>query len=148
MAAEIQIRNEQSEPVETSAVRRLARLVLSQEGADWVSEVSISFVDPENMRELNRGFRGQNTPTDVLAFEMDREPATDGTDLSCLGDVVLCPDVIRKQAAGYGQVYERELALALAHGMLHLLGWDHEAGEQRLLMRKRERELLDRFFGS
>jgi probable rRNA maturation factor len=117
-----------------AAERLLDRLRLA--GA----ELSILLVSDREMRTLNRRWRGADRPTDVLAFaqrEGDGE-APDGV----LGDVVISVDTARRQAAEHGQALAHEGERLLIHGLLHLLGYDHErsAAEARR-MQRRERAL-------
>jgi probable rRNA maturation factor len=83
------------------------------------SEVSIIFLSTEAMRKLNHTYRKIDSETDVLSF-----PGFEGS--RALGDIVLCPEVAERQAREYVHTYERELAFLSVHGMLHLLGYEHE----------------------
>lgn len=84
--------------------------------------VLIVFVSKAEMKSLNRQFRGKNYPTDVLSFE-SIEP-------SSLGELVISPLVVRTQAQGTGLTYHQELCYMVLHGVLHLLGYDHETSEK------------------
>lgn len=86
------------------------------------AEVSVTFTDDEHIRALNREYRDKDASTDVLSFPMDSH----GT----LGDVVISTDHALAQAREYGHAIERELAFLTVHSMLHLLGYDHESGEE------------------
>ena len=123
--------------------RRLARRARRLLGALDLdtAELSLVLVSDPVMHELNRTWRGRNRPTDVLAFAQ-REgvgPAPDGL----LGDVVISVDTARRQAAALGHSVAVEAERLLVHGLLHLLGYDHErsAAEARR-MRRKERALL------
>jgi probable rRNA maturation factor len=89
--------------------------------ADKVSKkgliVSLSFVTKKKIRELNRVFRRKNKPTDVLSFNMDEG--------KLLGDVIICPQVAAENAKEYGTSLNDEIMRLAAHGMLHLMGYDH-----------------------
>ena len=82
-------------------------------------------------------------PTDVLSFPLDPDPGPEPS-LRLLGDVVICPAVALRNAAGPAG-YEGELALLVVHGVLHVLGMDHADPEEAATMQARERELLDRY---
>ncbi|MDR0271961.1 MAG: rRNA maturation RNase YbeY [Clostridiales bacterium] len=87
-------------------------------------EVSISFVSDEEIRELNNKYREQDKPTDVLSFPtMEAPPGK----IFPMGDIVISTETAARQAQEYGHTYERELTFLTVHGMLHLLGLDHEA---------------------
>jgi probable rRNA maturation factor len=103
----------------------LARRTLDAESAGAV-ELSLSLVSTEEMTDLNRRYLEEDGPTDVLSFTMDEE--------GLLGDVVICPEVASAQRHGL----DAELRLLLVHGILHLLGYDHEEDEERQAMWERQ----------
>ncbi|HUI25734.1 MAG TPA: rRNA maturation RNase YbeY [Candidatus Kryptonia bacterium] len=105
-------------------VRRHAQAVL---GAleETPADLAISLVDDAEIRRLNRGYRGKDRPTDVLAFAM-REGKRAPGDEAVLGDVVISLDTAARQAANRGASLENEVTTLLIHGILHLLGYDHE----------------------
>ena len=115
-------------------------------------EISLSFVSLEEIHELNREYRGVDSPTDVLSFPMfqDLEEIQEyGQQIADLeeedipiGDVVICMDKIREQAAEFGHSQERETAYLFTHSILHLLGYDHMIDEDKKEMRKREEEVM------
>jgi len=87
--------------------------------------VSITFTDNESIRELNREYRDIDRATDVLSFPMDDE----GDDV-VLGDIVISLERAKEQAIEYGHSLEREISFLCVHSTLHLLGYDHETGEE------------------
>ena len=117
-------------------VEHICGFVLSAEGVEREVEISLSYVDEEEMRELNLEWRGIDRTTDVLSFECDSAfdediPADETLEL---GDIILAPQVIARQAPGFGNSPADECRLMLVHGMLHLLGYDHiEAREDAIL---------------
>ena len=132
-----------SEPLDLSAFERLAGFVLDREEAPAYAELSIAIVDLAEMTELNSTYRGSQGPTDVLSFACDDLCAASEPDEPVtLGDVVIAPEVAEAQAEEYGHTVEQELNLLLVHGVLHLLGYDHEADEDSEVMQARERALL------
>jgi probable rRNA maturation factor len=131
------------EPLDPSAFERLATFVLEREDAPVSVELSIALVDMDEMGQLNEEYRGKSGPTDVLSFVCDDPCAAVGPDEPVmLGDVVIAPDVAVAQAAEYGHTVEEELNLLLVHGVLHLLGYDHEDDADAEVMQARERALL------
>lgn len=104
-------------------------------------EVGISLVTPEEIQELNHQYRGKDQVTDVLSFpiyeEADPEPVQ-------LGDIVICLKRAKEQAEEYGHSLERELCFLTAHGMLHLMGYDHMEEEEMEKMQKKEKEIMQR----
>ena len=112
-------------------------------------EVSVTFTDSEGIRELNRKFRGIDRATDVLSFPLfdfdgtAEEPPVDEF-MGMLGDIVISLEQAEKQAKEFGHSFEREAAFLAVHSMLHLLGYDHEIGEEEDAdMRRRQSEILD-----
>lgn len=97
-------------------------------------DVSISFVDDDEMRKLNRNYRHKDKPTDVLAFPLrEGDFAEHAGDL--LGDIVVSLQTAEKQAQAAGKTTLSEVTMLLAHGLLHLLGWDHDTAKKDRAMR-------------
>jgi probable rRNA maturation factor len=124
--------------VDLATLERLARHVLDEMGVHPLVELSIRLVDVDAMSALHEHFMNEPGPTDVLAFPMDElhDQRDDGDDTDApptlLGDVVLCPNVAERQAQQAGHSTEDEMHLLCAHGVLHLLGYDHgEPQEER-----------------
>lgn len=129
--------------VDINRILEVATRTAESEGAS--GEISITLVTPQRMAELNQQYMGKPDPTDVLSFPIDGMPPAGASDEDgppwLIGEVVLCPDVAAEQAtAGV----EAELDLLVAHGVLHLLGYDHdtESGAER--MRVREKSVTGR----
>ena len=126
----ILVSNRQSLPVDEVGLAALARSTLVAEGLEMV-EVSVSFVDEDEMAELHRRYMDEDGPTDVLSFPMDE--ADEG--VRVLGDVVIAPAVATRNNPGDPG---GELRLLVAHGVLHLLGYDHEEDTERAEMWDRQ----------
>ncbi|HEX6261850.1 MAG TPA: rRNA maturation RNase YbeY [Actinomycetota bacterium] len=125
----ILISNRQDLPVDEPALTRLARESLRAEGQPDV-ELSVSLVTRDEIADLHERYLGEPGPTDVLSFPQDDE-AEDGVRL--LGDVVVCPEEAAEQEGA-----EADVGLLLVHGILHLLGYDHETDEDRAEMWARQ----------
>ncbi|MHB8840578.1 MAG: rRNA maturation RNase YbeY [Candidatus Aquicultor sp.] len=139
---EILISNEQDVPVDDKLLLRVARIALAHEKVEDDVELSIALVDEDEIRGLNAHYRSQDSVTDVLSFETeDEEPGTSEYP-HLLGDVVICPSVAARQAEEYGQSFEQEMALLLTHGILHLLGYDHQDDTEAEIMEGHEKEIL------
>lgn len=111
------------------------------------TEVSILIVDNSYIQELNFIYRSQNKPTDVLSFSMnetnDNEPNYDEVgEVNLLGDIIISLEQAQVQSKEYGHSLERELGFLVAHGMLHLLGYDHETEEERMVMHSLEEKVM------
>ena len=132
-------------------VEDLSRFVLQAEELPDATEVSVSFVDNDEIAALNGEYRGKTGPTDVLSFECDmdeREGEFPEGAVFELGDVIIAPDVAEAQAPGFGTTFEQEISLLLVHGLLHLCGYDHIEDDEAALMQAREREILGAWFAS
>lgn len=124
-------------------------LICEQYGNDL--QLSVTLTDDAGIHELNARFRGVDAPTDVLSFPLFDfegdcdEPPIDELGMDhMLGDIVLNLDRARAQAEEYGHSTEREVAFLTVHSMLHLLGYDHETGEQdEAEMRERQRVIME-----
>jgi len=111
------------------------------------SEVSVMIVDNSYIQELNFIYRNQNRPTDVLSFAMNElgedEPDFDFSgETQVLGDIVISLEQALKQSEEYGHSLQRELGYLVAHGMLHLVGYDHEVEIETQLMRGLEEKIM------
>ncbi len=104
-------------------LREVARELKRLGIIDRAQSVTVVFVDPKRGRELNRTYRRKDYATDVLSFEAV-EPGS-------LGELVICPDVVAEQAREHGLTHWQELGYLLIHGVLHLLGYDHEKSRKR-----------------
>ena len=106
------------------------------ENLDQNVEVSVSFVGDDEIRDLNRDYRGVDKSTDVLSFPMDDEFIIDNR---ILGDVIINTRRVMEQAEELGHSNERELSYLTVHSILHLLGYDHMEDEDKKEMREREK---------
>lgn len=107
-------------------------------------EISVTFVDLDEIHELNKQYRGVDKPTDVLSFPQfdDLEEEIPEVCEICLGDVVICEQKAREQAEEFGHSFERELVYLFTHSVLHLLGYDHMEDDEKKAMREREEEIM------
>lgn len=118
-------------------LKRVAKKVLMGENK-VKEELSIAVVDKKEMEELNSRYRGKQEPTDALAFVWNQKFPVAGN-LIELGEVVICPEKIRENAEKYNVEFEKELEKVLIHGILHLIGYDHEKSKaDATKMRKKE----------
>ncbi|UER54721.1 rRNA maturation RNase YbeY [Kineosporiaceae bacterium SCSIO 59966] len=141
----VEVLNESGRDVDEAEVGALARYVLDEMHVHPQADLSVLLVDTETMSRLHEQWMDEPGPTDVLSFPMDElrpgteaEPAPAGL----LGDVVLCPEVAARQAAEAGHSTAEELLLLTAHGILHLLGFDHAEPEEEKEMFALQRRLL------
>jgi len=129
-----------------SRMTRWAAAALGRRGAG--REVAVRVVAARESRELNRQWRGKDKPTNVLSFpapSASRRGAPRGEPLP-LGDLVICAEVVRREAIRDGKPVEAHWAHMVVHGALHLVGYDHEANlRERLRMERREIAVLREF---
>jgi len=130
--------------VDEGGLRRVAAEVLSQEGIEEETELSLIIIGDEAICELNRRFRGVDAPTDVLAFGTgaDEHFVTAPENPPYLGDVVISCERALAQAEELGHSVGEELKLLVIHGILHLLGYDHQEETDTRVMREREERTL------
>ncbi|MBQ2973235.1 MAG: rRNA maturation RNase YbeY [Clostridia bacterium] len=144
------ISNDQSEIRIPTGVRMLVRrcctAVLVQEEFDGAAEVSVTFVDDEEIHKLNKQFRNIDRSTDVLSFPLGENGVYDinhDTGAKMLGDIVISIPHAIDQADRYGHSLQREIGFLTVHSMLHLLGYDHvNGGIESVRMREKEETVL------
>lgn len=135
---------------EIQQVLDLLQLAAKLEGVEAGSEVSLTFVSNEKIHEINREYRGIDRPTDVISFALEEmgedEIEIIGTNIPrVLGDIIISIPKAREQADEYGHSFMRELGFLAVHGLLHLLGYDHETKEEETVMFKKQEEILQKF---
>jgi probable rRNA maturation factor len=133
----VDIANESGQDADTAGLVRLASFALEQLRIHPQAELSILLVDEDTMSSYHQKYLGEPGPTDVLSFPMDElRPPEDNDEQpeGLLGDVVLCPAVTARQAAEHGRTPEAESEYLLVHGLLHLLGFDHDEPQQQAEM--------------
>lgn len=136
---------EEEEPPSTPWVERVIHKTLEVAGCREACEVSVLLTNDLKIHELNRDYRGFDKPTDVLSFalEEDETVALPPGFPRMLGDVVVSLETVARQAGEHERPVSQECAWALCHGVLHLLGYDHQTDEQESVMRGKEREVLE-----
>ena len=141
----VEVNNESDVSVDENEIVALAGFVLSEMRIHPLAELCVVLVDEPAMEALHLQWMDEPGPTDVLSFPMDElRPGRDGEEppSGLLGDVVLCPQVARRQARAAGHSSQEELLLLTTHGILHLLGFDHAEPEQEKEMFALQRKLL------
>lgn len=136
----VEIDNRTREDVDEVELARLAEHVLAGERMGD-AEASILLVEAPEMQALNREHRGKDEVTDVLAFPIDEDDALPPGMPRLLGDVVVCLEEARLQAEELGETPGRALLVLVTHGLLHLVGYDHETDDGE--MRAREDAVLE-----
>lgn len=121
-------------------IDKLLTFAKDQEQIEGEAELSVTFVDKDEIQEINKTYRDKDKVTDVISFALEEdEPEITGLDMPrVLGDIIICTDVANEQAESYGHSFERELGFLALHGFLHLLGYDHmnETDEQEMFGRQ------------
>lgn len=141
----IEVNNESTYDIDEAALQRLATYCLDAMRVHPDAEIALVLVDEAAMEQLHVQWMGEPGPTDVLSFPMDElRPGNDDviTPAGVLGDVVLCPQVAELQAEGAGHSTMDELLYLTAHGILHLLGFDHAEPEEEKEMFSLQKDLI------
>ena len=121
-------------------------VILEKEAIEIPVEVSISFVENDEIQKLNKEYRKKDQPTDVLSFPLVERGQLERGQAPFeipLGDIVVSTAKVMEQAREYGHSYLRELAYLTVHGMFHLLGYDHINQEEKTIMREKEESVLN-----
>jgi probable rRNA maturation factor len=140
----LDIDDEVAERVDEAALVQVIQRVLREDGVEDGAGVALVMADDLLLRELNRRHRDVDAPTDVLSF-----PAGEGEDIPepeegppYLGDIVVSVESVERQASEAGLAAAEELAHVVLHGLLHLLGYDHEEADDEAVMKAREEAVL------
>ncbi len=145
MPSNILISNEFPE-IDEQFIKHIIEQFLKKLDLDNV-EISISFVDNETIQQLNKEWRGKDKPTDVLSFPVDENPPE--YPYKILGDIIISIPYAKRQAENLDETFEDEIIRLLAHGLLHLLGYDHEISEEEAKkMFSKEDELIEAVEGT
>ncbi|RME75868.1 MAG: rRNA maturation RNase YbeY [Chloroflexi bacterium] len=142
MPVQIEIDDPFAAELPPDLIERAALLTLQRYQVSPASTVTISITDSETVRELNARFRGINAATDVLSFENTPDPDFPAGDTAHLGDVVIAYPVAQAQATAAGHRPQDEVALLTVHGVLHLLGLDHDTPTAKAEMWAVQQEIL------
>jgi len=137
-------------PVDKNWLESIARRVLEFEAITSSAEIGLLITDSNMVQRLNRIYRGEDKPTDVLTFQMTHDQSQESGELFVsppdgikhLGEVVISYPQAIKQAQEQYHGVTQELTLLIVHGILHLLGYDHELPREEQKMRDRENEIL------
>lgn len=132
-------------------IKTVIEQCFKEEGLDKVNiYINVIFTNPEKIKEINNEFRKIDKSTDVLSFPMFEKSELE--DLSkfntepaeVLGDIVISIQQVEKQAIEYGHSFERELAYMTVHGFYHLMGYDHMQNDEKVIMREKEENILNK----
>ena len=132
------------------AIKKAAETVLKFENETRKAELSVTVCNDGYIRELNRDYRGKDKATDVLSFPAsdDLDEVNYDTGAVILGDIVISIDTAERQAKEYGNTLEREISFLTVHGMLHLLGFDHEISEdEEKIMFSEQKAIIKELYG-
>ena len=142
MIEEIDFDNRSGNPIDPSVstyISQAVRTACTFFSFDAGYQVSVSYVNEEEIRSLNAQYRKVDSVTDVLSFPMED---TDVRGVALLGDIVLCMERAAEQAEEFGHSLERELSYLSVHSVLHLMGYDHELDDEKSEMRLLEKEIM------
>ncbi len=140
----------EAQPIDadTGALGSFAQATLEREGVDPEARLTLTFTSVEEMSDLNAAHMGKRGPTDVLSFPIEDAapdappaPSPGGPPLD-LGDIVISGEVVAHHAEQFGVTFDDELYLMVCHGVLHILGWDHQTVDEAERMEAREAQHL------
>ena len=131
-------------------IEKMLHHAAEDQGIEEGSELSVTFVNNEEIQQINNDYRGKNVPTDVISFAMEElgegEIAINVPGAPrMLGDIIISVERAKEQAADYGHSEERELGFLAIHGFLHLLGYDHMEDEDEKEMTEKQESILQSF---
>jgi len=143
----VEINNLTDFPIDERFFEKVVQEILKNESEEN-SSLSVAFVKEEEIKKLNNKYLKKNKPTDVLSFPHNTDFLKETKNFKdSLGEVVICPSVVEKNAQQLSVSIKRELSKMLIHGILHLLGYEHEKGEKRAEeMEKKENHYLSLIF--
>ncbi|MGE6488391.1 rRNA maturation RNase YbeY [Paenisporosarcina sp. NPDC076898] len=144
---------DQTESLSTENLEMIEKMLhhaAQAEGIESGSELSVTFVNNEEIQQINHEYRGKNVPTDVISFAMEElgegEMAIEVEGVPrMLGDIIISVERAKEQAADYGHSEERELGFLAIHGFLHLLGYDHMEVDEEKEMTEKQEAILQSF---
>jgi probable rRNA maturation factor len=145
---EVLIKNQQKiAKIHRRRIKEIIKNIIQYLKVDEKTEISILFTDDKFIKSLNKKYRGINKSTDVLTFNLEegdlKFPEVDKNKL--LGDIVVSVETAQRQANNLNHNLENELMILLIHGLLHLIGYDHEEDRDNKIMQVKEKEILDTF---
>ncbi len=126
--------------------KELLQLIVQQQQLNKKCEVSVTIVSLATIQEINKSYRGIDQPTDVISFAFNDEPdafVLPDDFVTTLGDIMICFDKAQEQAVQYEHSLKREMAFLFVHGMLHLLGYDHQTKVDEQKMISLQEEILN-----
>ena len=145
---EILIKNQQKIiKINQRRIEEIIKKVLLHLKVDKKTEISVLFTDDKFIRTLNNRYRGMDKPTDVLSFSL-QEGAVKSPEIESdkpLGDIIISAETAKRQADTLNHSIEKELTVLLIHGLLHLIGYDHEEDKDYKIMREKESKILKMF---
>ena len=138
----LEINNLTTTKIDENFLKEIAKIVLKGEKKE--GNISLAFIGPNRMRKLNKKYRNKNRVTDVLAFEekglVPQSWSQELQKVQGLGEIVICLREVKKNSKRLNEPFEKELARVFLHGILHLLGYDHEKSEEESKKMKEKEE--------
>jgi len=140
----VDIRNLTTSSPDKKFVEKIAKETLRYMEIKGTISVGIAFVGRAKIQELNNKYKNKNTATDVLSFGSDRQFIVPGGMGEYLGEIVVCPAVVKERSVKSRTLFSQEFAHVIIHGILHLLGWEHEGSEKKTeKMHAKEKEIMN-----
>jgi len=127
-------------------LERISQKILEQEGIKDECEISVALVEEPRIKQLNKGYRGKDEPTDILSFSEDSKFISPPSQAKYLGEIIICPSQIRPRVKATSDGIQKELMRVFIHGILHLLGYVHKTEKEAKIMEVKEDNYLSLFF--
>lgn len=141
----LQCNNGEEKRIDKKIFEKILHLVSKQEKFSNDREISLAIVNDEEIRRLNKLYRGKDKPTDVLSFSFENKGWSETEEKNILGEVIISFETVKKNAKENKTTIDKELAKVFCHGVYHLFGYDHEKEEEAIKMEKKEELILKKF---
>ena len=138
----IEVYNETEDNIYLEDIKNILNIGLKKQDVKNAF-VSVVIVSKEKIHEINKTYRNVDRVTDVISFAFEDNKMIESSDIRILGEIYLCIEKAKEQSVEYGHSEKREICYLSVHGLLHLLGYNHEVEDEKRIMRQKEEEILE-----
>ena len=140
----IEVYNETEDNIYLEDIKNILNISLKKQDVKNAF-VSVVIVSKEKIHEINKTYRNVDRVTDVISFAFEDNKMIESSDIRILGEIYLCIEKAKEQSVEYGHSEKREICYLSVHGLLHLLGYNHEVEDEKRIMRQKEEEILESY---
>ncbi len=140
----IEVYNETEDNIYLEDIKNILNIGLKKQDVKNAF-VSVVIVSKEKIHEINKTYRNVDRVTDVISFAFEDNKMIESSDIRILGEIYLCIEKAKEQSVEYGHSEKREICYLSVHGLLHLLGYNHEVEDEKRIMRQKEEEILESY---